>query len=153
MRRQMVRRSGRALISWIGLTAVVCVPSFIAGAAHRQTDLKSVGWHSMPMRVTAYCPCEKCCGKHSDGITASGHKIRPGDVFVAADRRFKMGTEMIIPGYNNGNVVKVLDRGGAIKGNRLDVFFATHQEALNWGVQYLEVKVNCAAAQKSSDCK
>ncbi len=93
------------------------------------------------MRVTAYCPCEKCCGKYSDGITASGHKIRPGDVFVAADRKYAMGAEMIVAGYNNSKPVKVLDRGGAIKGDRLDVFFYTHQEALNWGVRYIDVKI------------
>ncbi|MHC4720522.1 MAG: 3D domain-containing protein, partial [Planctomycetota bacterium] len=41
----------------------------------------------------------------------------------------------------NARPVKVLDRGGAIKGNRLDVFFHSHQQALNWGVRYIDVKV------------
>lgn len=100
-------------------------------------------WQIVQMRVTAYCPCQKCCGKYSDGVTACGHKIRPRDVFVAADKRYPFGTEMIIAGYNNGKPVKVLDRGGAIRGNRLDVFFHSHQEALKWGVKYLNVKVRC----------
>ncbi len=98
-------------------------------------------WESIEMRVTAYCPCPKCCGEYSDGVTACGYEIQPGDTFVAADRRYSFGTEMLIPGYSNSRAVKVLDRGGAIKGNRLDVFFATHQEALEWGVKYLEVSV------------
>jgi 3D (Asp-Asp-Asp) domain-containing protein len=98
-------------------------------------------WESIEMRVTAYCPCPICCGEYADGITACGHEIQPGDTFVAADKRFPFGTEMLIPGYSNSKPVKVLDRGGAIKGNRLDVFFATHQEALEWGVQYLTVNV------------
>jgi 3D (Asp-Asp-Asp) domain-containing protein len=98
-------------------------------------------WESIEMRVTAYCPCPSCCGEYSDGITANGHEILPGDTFVAADRRYPFHTEMLIPGYSNSRPVKVLDRGGAIKGNRLDVFFATHEEALQWGVQYLEVNV------------
>jgi len=85
--------------------------------------------------------CPKCCGEYSDGVTACGHVIKPGDTFVAADRRYSFYTEMLIPGYSNSKPVKVLDRGGAIKGNRLDVFYATHQEALQWGVQYLDVKV------------
>ncbi|MBN2591979.1 MAG: 3D domain-containing protein [Sedimentisphaerales bacterium] len=98
-------------------------------------------WRIVRMKVTGYCPCSKCCGKHADGITANGHKIQPGDTFVAADKRFSFGTEMVIEGYNNGQIVKVLDRGGAIKGNKLDAFFHTHQEALEWGVRYIDVKV------------
>jgi 3D (Asp-Asp-Asp) domain-containing protein len=102
-----------------------------------------ITWETVQIRVTAYCPCAKCCGEYADGITASGHEIKPGDMFVAADKRYAFHTEMIVPGYNNSQPVKVLDRGGAIKGNRLDVFFATHQEALEWGVRYLDVQVRC----------
>ena len=98
-------------------------------------------WRIVRMRVTGYCPCSKCCGKFADGITACGHKIRPGDTFVAADRRYSFGTEMVIEGYNNGQPIKVLDRGGAIRGNKLDAFFHTHKEALQWGVKYIDVKV------------
>jgi 3D (Asp-Asp-Asp) domain-containing protein len=98
-------------------------------------------WRTVRMRVTAYCPCRKCCGRHSDGITACGHKIRRGDTFVAADRKHAFGTKMIVPGYNNSDPVKVLDRGRAIRGNRLDVFFNSHRKAKRWGVKYLLVKV------------
>jgi 3D (Asp-Asp-Asp) domain-containing protein len=98
-------------------------------------------WQTVKMRVTAYCPCPKCCGSYSDGITACNHRIRQGDVFVAADSEYPFGTEMVIAGYNNGRAVKVLDRGGVIKGNRLDVFFNSHKEALKWGVRHIDVKV------------
>lgn len=87
--------------------------------------------------VTAYCPCEVCCGRFSDGITASGHIIQPGDKFAAAPPEVPYGTMLDIPGYG---VVPVLDRGGSIKGNRLDVFFSDHETALKWGAQKLEVK-------------
>lgn len=106
------------------------------------TSGQSGEWETIQMRVTAYCPCRKCCGIFSDGVTACGHKIHPGDSFVAADKRYPFGTEMIIPGYKNGEPVKVLDRGGAIRGNRLDVFFNFHKEALKWGVKNLNVKVH-----------
>jgi 3D (Asp-Asp-Asp) domain-containing protein len=90
--------------------------------------------------VTAYCPCPKCCGKYGWGYrTASGHKIKKGDRLVAADRSVPFGTLLLIPGYNNNKPVPVLDRGGAIKGNRIDVYFDTHQEALNWGVRKLRI--------------
>lgn len=91
-------------------------------------------------RVSAYCPCEICCGRWADGVTASGHVIQPGDKFVASPKNVPFGTMFTVPGYNNGKPVPASDRGGAIKGNRFDVFFPTHQEALNWGVQYLNVK-------------
>ncbi len=94
-------------------------------------------WYGQRMRVTAYCPCSKCCGKWADGVTASGHKIQPGDKFVAASKEFAFGTIVNVPGYGS---VPVLDRGGAIKGDRLDLYFDTHQAALNWGVQHLLVR-------------
>jgi len=91
-------------------------------------------------RVTAYCPCKECCGKFADGITASGHKIQAGDRFVAANASIPFGRMVVVPGYNNGKPVPVLDRGGAIKGDKIDVFFGSHAEALEWGVKCLEVK-------------
>ena len=88
--------------------------------------------------VTAYCPCKKCCGRFADGITASGHKIRLGDKIIAAAPEIPFGTKMEIPGYGGA---EVLDRGGKIKGNKIDILFDTHQEALRWGVQFLAVKI------------
>lgn len=104
-------------------------------------EYSGAGAREYEMRVTAYCPCEKCCGKNSNRVTASGHKIRRGDRFVAAAERYPFGTEMIVPGYNKSEPVQVLDRGYSIKGNRVDVFFDSHREALDWGVKHLPVKV------------
>ena len=85
-------------------------------------------------KVTAYCPGPCCCGKFADGITASG--LQAVGKIVAAPKSIPFGTVLDIPGYG---VCTVEDRGGAIKGNKLDVLFPTHQEALNWGVQELTV--------------
>jgi 3D (Asp-Asp-Asp) domain-containing protein len=46
-----------------------------------------------------------------------------------------------VPGYYNGQEVKVLDRGGAIKGYKLDVFFPNHNRAKAWGRRILNVTV------------
>ncbi len=86
------------------------------------------------MRVSAYCPCKICCGKFADGYTASG-KPAVG-LIVAAPPDISFGTVLRIPGYG---IARVQDRGGAITGNRLDVLFATHEEAKQWGVQELMV--------------
>jgi 3D (Asp-Asp-Asp) domain-containing protein len=117
------------------------VPQF--GSTERAGDQgpRKEQWRVVRMKVTAYCPCRKCCGRHADGITACNHRIRPGDVFVAADKRYSFGTEMIIPGYNGNQPVSVKDRGRLIKGNRLDVFFPSHQQAKKWGTKTLDVLV------------
>src|SRR5262245_41938018 len=93
------------------------------------------------MEVTAYCACTKCCGPNAQGLTASGKDVSYNESkFVAADRSMAFGTKMLIPGYD-AQPVEVIDRGGAIKGNRLDVFFPTHQQALEWGRRTVAVTV------------
>ena len=97
--------------------------------------------HLVKMLVTAYCPCPLCCGPNAAGITASGKLVDYNDGhFVAADPSLHFGTKVIIPGYASSSV-EVVDRGGAIKGNHIDVFFPTHEEALQWGKQTLNVIV------------
>ena len=129
-----------ALAGTAGLESAEAGYRAVREAPNESSD-QAVSWQTIRMRVTAYCWCSKCCGKHSDGITANGHRIRLKDTFVAADKMYSFGTEMIIPGYNDSQPVKVLDRGGAIRGYKLDVFFTSHQKAREWGVQYLPVKV------------
>ena len=94
------------------------------------------------MTVTAYCPCPICCGRGANGITASGKKVTAsGGHFVAAPAGFAFGNRLVVPGYDHGRPVPVLDRGGAIKGDRLDVFFPDHEAARQWGRQRLPVTV------------
>lgn len=80
--------------------------------------------------VTAYCSCQKCCGK-SDGITASQVLARSNHT-IAADSSIPFGTKLLIDGVT----YTVEDRGGLIKGNHIDIYFDTHQESVNYGVQY-----------------
>ena len=87
-------------------------------------------------KLTAYCPCSKCCGK-SDGITASGTRATQGRTIAVDTRVIPIGKNVII----DGNTYIAEDTGGAIKGNRIDVYFNSHQEALNFGIKYKEVFV------------
>ncbi len=86
-------------------------------------------------KITAYCPCSKCCGK-ATGRTASGTKATPGRT-VAASGKYAFGTKLNI----GGHIYTVEDRGGAITGNKIDIFVSSHAEALQWGVRYLPVSV------------
>jgi 3D (Asp-Asp-Asp) domain-containing protein len=98
---------------------------------------------TLRMEVTAYCPCTKCCGPLAQGVTASGRLVsHNAGKFVAADTGIlKFGTRLEIPGYHDARPVEVIDRGGAIKGYKLDVYFPTHEEALLWGRKMLDVNV------------
>jgi len=95
------------------------------------------------MKVTAYSPDEQSCGIFADGMTASLHDVttNAGKLVAADSRVLPLGSVISVPGYDNGNMVPVLDRGGAIKGRRLDVLYPTHQQARQWGVQDLDVVV------------
>lgn len=95
------------------------------------------------MRVTAYSPDARSCGKWADGQTASGYSVwTNGMRLVAADTDvLPFGSVISIPGYHDGEPVPVLDRGGAIRGRRLDVLFPTHERALQWGVRDVDVTV------------
>jgi 3D (Asp-Asp-Asp) domain-containing protein len=95
------------------------------------------------MLTTAYSPDARSCGKWADGYTASGYSVwTNGMKLVAADTKvLPFGSLVTIPGYNGGRPVPVLDRGGKIKGNRLDLLYPTHEVALKWGAQNLTVDV------------
>ena len=86
-------------------------------------------------KITAYCSCSKCCGK-TTGRTASGTKATAGRT-VAASSKFAFGTKLNI----GGHIYTVEDRGGAINGNRIDIYVNSHSQALQWGVKYLPVSV------------
>jgi 3D (Asp-Asp-Asp) domain-containing protein len=95
------------------------------------------------MTVTAYSPDERSCGIWADGITASNKSVWTNAMqLVAADTRIlPFGTLLSLDEYADGEIVPVLDRGGAIKGMRLDVLYATHAEALQFGVKRVPVTV------------
>lgn len=98
--------------------------------------------------LTAYCSCEKCCGYWANNrpvdemgneivIGASGDRLIP-NVSVAVDPSvIEYGTELEI----DGKTYIAHDCGGAIQGNRIDVYFSDHQDALNFGIQEKDVYI------------
>ena len=86
-------------------------------------------------KITAYCPCAKCCGKWSDGITSTGVTATEGRTIAVDPSVIPYGSIIEI----NGNKYVAEDCGGAIKNNRIDLYFDSHEDALEWGVQNIEV--------------
>lgn len=88
-------------------------------------------------KLTAYCPCPICTGHDKPAPTAAG--VWPvADFTIAADPE-------VLP---IGSIVRILGReymvqdvGSAVDGHHIDIFFRTHKQALQFGVQYADVEV------------
>lgn len=135
----------RMLGCHMGTSTADCMPAPVGQAAqvalYNGRPIRPVA--TLRMKVTAYSPDWRSCGESADGITASGYSVLTnGGFMVAADPRvLPLGSLVSVPGYDGGSVVPVLDTGGAIKGNRLDVLYPTHEVAVLWGVQEIDVTV------------
>lgn len=96
-----------------------------------EPNLMSLG----EFKITAYCPCSICCGKWSGSPTASGVMPKANHTIAVDTSVIQFGTKVVI----NGTTYTAEDTGSAIKGNKIDIYFNSHQDALNFGVQYAEV--------------
>lgn len=87
--------------------------------------------------VTAYCPCEKCCGRWAKfGLTRIGVRPRQGWTVAADPRVFPLRSCVLI----DGKKYRVQDTGSAIKGARIDVFFSSHETAAAYAVKRLSIE-------------
>lgn len=86
--------------------------------------------------LTAYCPCMKCCGKWANGITATGTTATEGRTIAVDPALIPYGaTVTVYFADGTSHTYTAEDCGGAIKENRIDVFFDDHQAAREFGVQ------------------
>ena len=85
----------------------------------------------------AYCACEKCCGEWAEyGKTASGTTPEQGRTVAVDPEVIPLGSSVWIDG--EGPYVAE-DTGSGISGDTIDIFFASHQDALNWGKRQVQV--------------
>ena len=126
--------------------AVTKTASTKASTSSSQVSKANTG-SIVTMNASAYDLSYESTGKRPDhkyyGITASGTKARPG--VVAVDPRvIPLGTKLYIESLDGwpdyGNAVAE-DTGGAIKGNRIDLFFNSRSEALRFGRRNVKVHI------------
>ena len=89
------------------------------------------------VKATAYTASCKGCS----GITATGLNLKknPGIKAISVDtKKIPLGTKVYVPGYG---MAVAADKGGAIKGNKIDVFIPSKSKALKWGVKTVKIKV------------
>lgn len=89
------------------------------------------------VKATAYtASCDGC-----SGITATGINIKanPNEKVIAVDPSvIPLGSKVYVEGVGEATAA---DTGGAIKGNRIDVFIPSEQDAMKFGVKHLKVKI------------
>ena len=88
---------------------------------------------SLTMNASAYSAYDDGNGNYTSG----GNLVRKG--LVAVDPGvIPLGTRLYIPGYGHAIADDV---GGAIKGNRIDMAFSSHSEAMDFGRQQVTVYI------------
>lgn len=100
------------------------------------SEVASIKSATFIMDVSGYDTCDPCCAPYNDGITASG--VPAVGRICAAPPEYPFGTRLWVEGM--GEYV-VEDRGGAIKGNKLDLLFESHQAAKEFGRKDLKVRI------------
>lgn len=98
-------------------------------------------WSNLPkgeftINASAYTAAADECGK-SDGITASGLKVSEKRT-LACPPNFPFGAKIQIDGMG---VYNCEDRGGAIKGNHIDIYMETKTEAFAFGRRNLIAQI------------
>lgn len=79
-------------------------------------------------KLTAYCSCSKCCGKNGGTVTRYGTTPTVGR--TVACNSLEAGTKVMI--YNH---VYTVEDTGNMKDNVIDIYMASHTEALEFGVK------------------
>ena len=102
----------------------------ISGGAILSNNSKVIeGGRVMQAVSTAYT--------HTGHRTATG--IYPYEGVAAVDPQvIPLGTKLYVENYG---IAIAADTGGGIKGNRIDVFFDTHHEAINWGRRTVKIHI------------
>ena len=109
-----------------------------SGVVDLGADLGQITYsREVTMNATAYCPCAQCNGSWAGQPSTMGLRVQKG--IVAVDPKFiPLGTKLYVEGY--GYCIAA-DTGGAIKGNRIDLCYNSHSEALSSGWGHTPVKV------------
>lgn len=83
--------------------------------------------------ITAYCGCPSC--SNGSNRTASGTVPTQGRTIAADTSILPYGTQVVI----GGAVYTVEDCGSGVRGNHIDIFFATHDQAVAFGRRTMQV--------------
>ncbi|KAB2336549.1 LysM peptidoglycan-binding domain-containing protein [Cytobacillus depressus] len=136
--------SVQKLKSWNNLKSETLKPKQVliispnaAQAKPAAPAVKSASYKEITVTATAYtASCTNC-----SGITATGINLKknPNAKVISVDPKvIPLGSKVYIPGY--GEAIAA-DKGSSVKGNKIDVFIPSKQQAIQWGKKTVKIKV------------
>ncbi len=127
-------------IATIFLAVILLVASMISSGCSSVTESKeNPEQKAFTVIATAYSddPISINVAKWHDGKTATMTNVRWG--VVAVDPKvIPLGSKIFI---KDMGWFSAEDKGGKIKGNRIDIFYPTRRQALNFGIKELQVLI------------
>lgn len=103
------------------------------------SETKPVATATKELTMTSTAYTASCAG--CSGITATGINLKanPNQKVISVDPNvIPLGSKVWVEGY--GEAIAG-DTGGAIKGNKIDIFIPSKQAAINWGRKTVKVKI------------
>lgn len=114
----------------------------------RQNALPSRSGRRMTVTATAYTKDDA-----GGEVTYTGTRVTPWHTIAVDPRVIPLGAWVYIPYFKdapNKGLFHAEDVGGAIKGNRIDIYMESREDALNFGVRELEIMVTEASPDRGS---
>lgn len=129
----MIKRIIAFVILFLILWFLLATTISLSVDAKSKTETVDMG----RFKITAYCPCYECscnfgrrCAKKNT-YARSNHTIAVDPDIIDLGSKVKVGKKTYY----------AEDTGGKVQGDIIDIFFDTHEEVVDFGVKYKNVKV------------
>lgn len=132
-------RDGYAMVQYDGMVGYVLGDDLMNSVEYARLNGEAILFS-----VTSYCSCQKCCGAFSPEVTgrephtATGTVPQEGRTIAVDPTVIPYGTHVYIEGM--GEYIAE-DCGGGVKGNHIDIYFASHEDAVKFGRRQLYVTI------------
>ena len=132
-------KDGYAMVQYDGMVGYVLGDDLMNSVEYARMNGEAVLF-----TITSYCSCRICCGAYSPEVTgrpahtATGTEPMEGRTIAVDPNVIPYGSHVVIEGM--GTYIAE-DCGGGIKGNHIDVYFESHEDAIKFGRRQLYVTI------------
>jgi 3D (Asp-Asp-Asp) domain-containing protein len=134
-------------LAFIGVLGLLVLALFLSGEVQLYRGSLYRLQKSVLAKVTAYCPCNRCCPGTDDNITSLGDNAKVCDGVAVDPKLIAYRSVISVPGVG---LREADDTGGAMRQNgrqgqyHIDVRMTDHDTARHWGVKELKIGIYAA---------